>query len=238
MTASNTTPTGTTATDASAPRSADAAAALAARPGQKRLGLLYGGSLPEYRVLADERFSPWLAKTIYVPELTEESLADLDGLYVPEGSNHRALQAASETVRAFLERGKTVLLFGDQPVAWLPGISWEFRPALSAPKLTAGPIGSNGVAGSSAASDHGFHGAVPLIDQIWHHHGILRPPAGADTLLWTEDGAGVLYVDRASTGGTLLVTTLDPLRHTGETASPQPTRFLECFLPWVVNDLL
>jgi hypothetical protein len=100
MTAPNTTPTGTTASDVAQARTVDAAA----RPGQKRLGLLYGGSLPEYRVLADERFSPWLAKTIYLPELTEDSLADLDGLYVPEGSNHRALQAASETVRAFLER--------------------------------------------------------------------------------------------------------------------------------------
>ena len=111
-------------------------------------------------------------------------------------------------------------------MAWLPGIGWEFRPALSSPKLTAGSPDTASIA------------AVPLIDQIWHHHGILRPPAGADTLLSTEDGAGVLYLDRVSTGGTILVTTLDPLRHTGETASPQPTRFLELFLPWVVNELL
>ena len=82
--------------------------------------------------------SPWLAKTIYLPELTEDSLADLDGLFIPEGSNHRALEQAAGIVRAFLEHGKTVLLFGDQPVGWLPGIAWELRPALAAPKLTAG----------------------------------------------------------------------------------------------------
>jgi hypothetical protein len=192
----------------------------------KRLGILYGGSLPEHRILADERFSPWFASTIYVPDLTAEALAAVDGLFVPEGSNHRRLQAASGLIHAFLERGGAVLTFGDQPVAWLPGISWEFRPALAAPKLTAGPV------------DHGFHQSVPLVDQIWHHHGILRPPAGADIVLATEDGASVLYVDRASTDGTILATTLDPLRHTGETASPQPTRFLELFLPWVVNELL
>jgi hypothetical protein len=67
---------------------------------------------------------------------------------------------------------------------------------------------------------------------------VLRPPVDANTLLSTEDGASVLYVDRVSTGGTILVTTLDPLRHTGETCSPSPTRFLEHFLPWVVNELL
>lgn len=192
----------------------------------KRLGFLYGGSLPEHRVIEDERFRPWFAKVVYVPELSAEALADLDGLIVPEGSNHRRLQAAAGTFREFLDRGGTILTFGDQPVAWLPGIDWEFRPALSAPKLTPGAV------------DHGFHGAVPLIDEIWHHHGILRPPDGADTVLSTEDGAGVLYVDRASTAGTLLVTTLDPIRHTGETASPQPSRFLELFLPWVVDELL
>jgi hypothetical protein len=197
-----------------------------ARPGQKRLGILYGGSLPEHRVLTDERFSPWFASTIYLPDLAPASLSEIDGLYVPEGSNHRRLLAAAPTVRDFLECGGTALLFGDQPVAWLPGIAWEFRPALSAPKLTAG------------SPDHGFHAAVPLIDQIWHHHGVLAPPDGADTLLSTEDGAGVLYVDRVSTGGTILVSTLDPLRHTGETASPSPTHFLELFLPWVVGELL
>ena len=75
----------------------------------KRLGILYGGSLPEHRVLADERFSPWFASTIYVPDLTAEALAELDGLYVPEGSNHRRLQAASDVVGEFLARGGTVL---------------------------------------------------------------------------------------------------------------------------------
>jgi hypothetical protein len=198
----------------------------AKRLGPKRLGILYGGSLPEHRILTDERFRPWLAKSVYLPELTPAALADLDGLIVPEGSNHRRLQAAAGTVQAFLERGGTVLVFGDQPVSWLPGIAWEFRPARSSPKLTAGSV------------DYGFYDAVPLLDKIWHHHGVLRPPAGADTVMSTEDSAGVLYVDRVSTGGTLLVSTLDPIRHTGETGMPAATRFLELFLPWVVNDLL
>jgi hypothetical protein len=192
----------------------------------KRLGVLYGGSLPEHRVVEDPRFKLYLAKLIYAPDLTAESLADLDGLYVPEGSNHRRLQAISGTVRAFLDGGGTVLAFGDHPVGWLPGIAWEFRPALASPKLTAGN------------PDVGFHAAVPLIDKIWHHHGVLRAPAGASTLLATEDGADVLYLDRASTKGTIVVTTLDPMRHCGETAHPGATRFLEMFFPWVVNELL
>lgn len=192
----------------------------------KRLGVAYGGSLPERRVLEDPRFALWFAKHVYLPDLTDASLADLDGLYVPEGSNHRRLLAASGPVGRFLERGGTVLVFGDHPVSWVPNLTWEFRPALAAPKLTADSV------------DLGYHDAVPLLDKIWHHHGILRPPAGAQTLLWTEDGAGVLYLDRVSSGGTILATTLDPMRHAGETCHPGASTYLELFLPWVVNDLL
>ncbi|MCC7367194.1 MAG: hypothetical protein IT306_02155 [Chloroflexi bacterium] len=193
---------------------------------RKRLGLLYGGTFPERRVLDDPRFAPWFSQTIYLPDLDAAALADLDGLYVPEGTNHRRLQAASAPVSGFLERGGTVLVFGDHPVSWIPNIRWEFRPALADPRLKAG------------GPDLGYHEAVPLIDQIWHHHGILRAPAGAQTLLATEDGADVLYLDRVSTRGTILATTLDPLRHTGETLQPLATRYLERFLPWVVNVLL
>lgn len=192
----------------------------------KRLGMVYGGSLPEHRVIDDARFAPWLARTVYLPELSAADLDGLDGLIVPEGSNHRQLRAATGSVVRFLERGGTVIVFGDQPVSWLPGLAWEFRPALPSPVVVA------------RSPDHGFHAAVPLVDAIWHHHGVLDPPPGATPVLVTEDGAAVLYLDRASTGGTLLASTLDPIRHCGETAMPAAGRFLECFFPWVVNSLL
>jgi hypothetical protein len=192
----------------------------------KRLGLFYGGSILEHRVIEDARFQPYFAKHVYAPDLTAESLADLDGLYVPEGSNHRRLQESSGIIRDFLERGGTVLAFGDHPVAWLPGLAWEFRPARSAPKLTAG------------SPDYGFHQAVPLIDRIWHHHGVLRAPSGADTLLATGDGASVLYVDRGTTPGTMVVTTLDPIQHCHRPEAPVAAEFLNLFLPWIVDELL
>ncbi len=44
-------------------------------------------------------------------------------------------------------------------------------------------------------------------------------------------------VDEVSTGGTLLVTSLDPLSHYGGTFLPAAGRFLDRFLPWAVNAL-
>lgn len=192
----------------------------------KRLGMVYGGSVTEYRVLSDARFARWFAETVYLPELSEADLESLDGLLVPEGSHHRKLRAAGGAIRAFLDRGGTAIAFGDQPFPWLPGMAWTFRPALPLTHLT------------TEHSDDGFHHHVPLDGAIWHHHGVFAPPAGGDTLLAADDGAAVLYVDRVSTNGTMVISSLDPLRHTGETAMPAAALFLERFLPWVVLELL
>ena len=62
--------------------------------------------------------------------------------------------------------------------------------------------------------------------------------AGARTLLTARDGAGMLYLDRVSTAGTLLVAAPDVFVHLGTTANPISARFLDGFLPWVVEELL
>ena len=48
----------------------------------------------------------------------------------------------------------------------------------------------------------------------------------------------MLHIDRVSTSGTLLVTSLDPMYHFGSYFMPATERFLDGFLPWVVQDLL
>ena len=53
-----------------------------------------------------------------------------------------------------------------------------------------------------------------------------------------DDGGVVLYIDRVSTRGTLLVTCLDPIAHFGSYFMPATERFLDGFLPWVRAELL
>jgi len=74
---------------------------------------------------------------------------------------------------------------------------------------------------------------LSLADMTWHIHGIFDPPDGAETVLTAPDGSAVLYVDRVSTPGTLLVTSLDPLWHFGSYFMPATERFLDGFLPWL-----
>jgi hypothetical protein len=186
---------------------------------------LYGGSFPEHRILSMPQCQRWLAESIYLPELTRDALHGLDGLLVPEGSHHLKLEAASSLICKFLERGRTVCIFGDQPISWLPGLDWEFRTANR-------PEPGDLIVQNRFSS---FHGHLE-VDDIWHHHGVFHPPSGAETLVAAADGAAVLYLDRVSTHGTLLVTSLDLLRHV--TSNPVSARFLDRLLPWIVEELV
>ena len=61
------------------------------------------------------------------------------------------------------------------------------------------------------------------------------PVEGAEKLISTVDGGAVLYIDKVSTNGTWIVTTLDPDYHYGSYFMPATERFLDGFLPWLVN---
>lgn len=192
----------------------------------KRLAILYGGSLPEHRTIEEPKYRRWIFDVVYILDLPDTDLSQFDGLLIPEGSHHVKLEAASGQIRGFLEQGGTVLLFGDQPVPWLPGLDWEFRTAGDPGKLVA------------HNKDDRFHQRLTVEDATWHHHGVFHPPDAAETLIASKDGSAVLYVDRASTSGVILATSLDPLAHFGGTYMPAAENFLDRFLPWVVEDLL
>lgn len=76
---------------------------------------------------------------------------------------------------------------------------------------------------------------LTLTDATWHKHGVFWPPNGAEKLITTEDGGAVMYVDKVSTKGTLIITTLDPDYHFGAYFMPATERFLDGFIPWIAE---
>jgi hypothetical protein len=86
--------------------------------------------------------------------------------------------------------------------------------------------------------EHSLFQYVTQADCTWHQHGVFTPPAGAETLIELENDGAVLYIDRVSTRGTMLVTCLDPTYHFGSYFMPATERFLDGFLPWVCAELL
>lgn len=203
----------------------------------RRLAAVYGGSAPHHRALNEPKYARWLAGTVYLPDLPDADLGAYDGLVVPERLHAGKLDAARHRLIEVLDRGGMVVLFGEQsvygpqPSGWLPGVDWEHRPTnfwwwlepgAASPLLDHHP-------------DHDLwrHLALPAV--TWHHHGVFRPPAGALTLISTTDGGAVLYIDQASTAGTLVVAALDPMSHYGSYFMPATERFLDAFLPWLAQ---
>ena len=140
-----------------------------------------------------------------------------------------------------LERGATVIfLLGGPPPEWLPGARWEarFRSEQGNWMPTWFLHPGDGLGLRAADPEHPFLRRVPVENATWHHHGVLWPPEGAEPVIVTRDGASVIYIDRVSTPGTLLVATLDPIYHFGSYFMPACERFLDGFLPWVVEELL
>lgn len=204
-----------------------------------RLAAIYGGSAPHHRSLYEPKYARFFASLIYLPELAEADLSGYDGLLIPERLHRGLLGAARPQLLAFLERGGTLVLFGEQsvygrqPDEWLPGLHWEHRSTNYWWWLE--PDASSGIV--AAAPGHSLFRRLSLADATWHHHGVFWPPAGAETVIATTDGAAVLYIDQVSSPGTLVVSTLDPMFHFGSYFMPATERFLDSFLPWLAEDL-
>lgn len=200
----------------------------------KRLGVVYGGSSYHHRTLNHPKYRQFFTRSIYLPDLKRADLRSLDGLLIPERLHLDLLLTARPKLEDFLSSGKAIVAFGEQPEPFLPGVAWKYRPTNFWWWREAG--GSSGLV--LAQPEHGLFRHITLSNATWHYHGTFRPPHGSETLISTEGGEAVLYTDQTSTPGTLVITSLDPIYHFGSYFMPATERFLDGFLPWVVEDLL
>ncbi len=203
----------------------------------RRLAAVYGGSAPHHRALNEPKYAQWLDGTVYLPDLPTADLDGYDGVIVPERLHAGKLHAARPRLVEVLDRGGMVVLFGEQsvyghhPAGWLPGIDWEHRPTNFWWWLE--PGAASPLQGHHP--DHHLWRHLTLSEVTWHHHGVFNPPPGAVTLVSAADGGAVLYLDQASTPGTLVVAALDPMSHYGSYFMPATERFLDAFLPWLAD---
>ena len=192
------------------------------------IGALYSGSAAHHRALHEPKYRRWLDRILYLPEAAASGLDGCSTLLVPERMHRGLLHRTASAVRALLDHGGTVVLFGEQPTAWLPGLSWTYHPTNWWWWLDGGPAPV-----VAAQTDHPLFDRLSLADMTWHTHGTFAPPAAAEIVLTAPEGGAVFYIDRVSTAGTLIVTSLDPLSHFGAYFMPATERFLDGFFPWL-----
>ncbi|MBP2371042.1 hypothetical protein [Pseudonocardia parietis] len=198
------------------------------------LAAVYGGSAPHLRALTTPKYARHLTGGLhYLPDLAAADLTGLDGLIIPERLHRDLLHGARERVRDLLDAGGTVVSFaGGEPVPeFLPSVHWEHRPTNFWWWLEPGAdLGLRTPDPEHALFDH-----LTMRDCTWHYHGVLDPPEGAEVLVTLPTGEALLYVDRVSTAGTLVVSTLDPMSHYGSHFMPATERFLDGFMPWLAE---
>jgi len=200
----------------------------------RKVAVVYTGNSAHNRTFNEPKFRKYIADLIYFPNLENTSLDTFDVLYLPSQLNEGLLIKNKEKIIAFADNGGIVVTFGPQPWEWIPGQKWEEREtnfwwwlekdAKSGLELT--------------KPEHDLFKYITLNDATWHQHGVFWPPAGTDVLIATEDGGAVLYVDKVSTKGTWIVTTLDPDYHFGSYFMPATERFLDGFFPWLAEGKL
>lgn len=218
------------------------------------LAILEGGTYYHEAAIRGPRYRDAFDRILYAPELRAADLEGVRLLIVPDRVNPALLRRLRPLLLGHLARGGTLVVFGENRAeTWAPGVEWSFRPTNFWWWLERGAEPAQRI----AAPDHELFRFVPPADTVWHFHGVLHPPKGAVSLIdlpATEPGGEVdggpgseadggpargvasagslLYDDRVTTAGRLIISTLDPFYHHGSNFMPATTRFLDGFVPW------
>lgn len=196
------------------------------------IAALDAGTYYHQRSLTTPMWQSCIDYTVYVQELTAEKLEACDIFIVSCSSPVTLLIKHKSLFSAFLASGKTLVVMGaNHPEQWLDGVQWVDQPVNFWWWLE--PNADSGL--RLVAPEHDLFNHISLADATWHQHGAYVLPAGAVSLIDLAGVGSVLYEDRTSTAGRLLVTSLDPMYHHGSYFMPTTTQFLKGFLFWLTK---
>lgn len=194
------------------------------------IAALDAGTYYHHRTFHTPELMPYFDRHLYLPELDDAALAGCDALIVSCRTNPDLLVPHRERFARFLAAGKTLVAMGETGAhRWLDGVRWTDCEVNFWWWKT--PGADSGLRLAQPA--HPLFSHLTLADATWHQHGTFTPPPGARSLIDKAGAGSVLYEDRHSTPGRLIVTSLDPMYHHGSYFMPAASRFLRGFLPWL-----
>lgn len=197
----------------------------------RKIAVLYAGSAHQHRTFTEPKYAQYIAQLAYLPKLDELDLDPFDVLLMPSQIHQGMVERHLAQIRSFLDKGKIVVALGAQPNPWFPGHGWASRPTNFWWWLE--PGAQSGLV--LTRPEHDLFRYITLEDATWHYHGVFFPQQEVDSLIEIEGDGSILLVDKLSTPGTLVMTTLDPEYHYGSYFMPATERFLDGFLPWLAE---
>lgn len=195
-----------------------------------KLAALDGGTSFHHFTFADPALAPFFDWLIPLRGLSDGDLDGVETLMVTCRCNPDLLADHADVLRRFLSDGKRLVVMGEtEPQSWLPEI--DFTPLETNFWWWLEPGAELGL--TLDAPDHPMFRHLTLADATWHYHGKFAVPPGARSLVSCREGGAILYEDRVTWPGTLILTSLDPCYHHGSFFMPAASRFLNGFLRYL-----
>lgn len=135
-------------------------------------------------------------------DLPQLDLSQFDALIVSSGCDQEFLLLHQEQIRAFLDAGKVLSFSGHLFRPWLPGAGMFQPKTISSYKdYVVRLVADHPIFAGVRAEDLTFRKGVAGFFARGHH----APPAGAEIIAMLPGDEPIVYVDRVSTRGTILV---------------------------------
>ncbi|MCW5721439.1 MAG: hypothetical protein KIS86_09880 [Devosia sp.] len=180
------------------------------------------------------RYAHYFDRLVRPEALADVALEEFNVVLIPCRTPADRMEPHRAQLRAYLDQGGTIIATGESDSElFLPGITFTPQPTNFWWWLT--PGADLGV--RISRPEHGLFRHLEQKDVTWHLHGWYDVPAGAEVLAVNESGKPILYIDEVTTGGRMLITSLDPFYHHGSHFMPATTRFLDGFLPFMRQEL-
>lgn len=199
-----------------------------------RIAVTDGGTYFHKEAFAKPPFATYIDDTLYLPEIADAEFSKYDAIIVSCRSNPRFLTPLKQRWLNYLQQGGTLIVFAESAVEqWIPGIEYHQKAVNFWWWLEKGAKHDI----RPCKPDHSLYEYLSHADMTWHYHGTYTPPEDADILLQHPDGSAVLFDDKKSYNGRLIVSSLDPGFHHGSYFMPATSRFLQGFFPWLKSEL-
>ncbi len=194
-----------------------------------KIGLIFNGVWSHYSFARATKYRD-LYDLLYIHDLNAEDLQDKEALVIPFQSHHKAIAGKRQLIYDFLATGKKVFVEGDSSADWLEA-QWEDRPVnnywwVKDPENP--PV-------SDTDYSHPVYRGLKPRHAFWHYHGVYTSaPAHARILQRNVEG-DVITWETKHFGGTLLVTTLDPIVEHGVQQITHLDHYCDQLTAWLIG---